>query len=405
MSNERGTNGAAIRRLLGVWLVTVALQMTPAHDADAQAVSPGVAQPNTKTQKPPLHGRKWIAITGKPLAATAGARIFERGGNAVDAACAMLAATSTMWDVLSWGGETQALIYDPRTRKVVAINGLGVAPTGATPGVLPQPGAQIPTGIRSARRSHAGNAGRAVADARRVRNAVARRRAGTGHRARGWLSDRSGDRQLDRAQQGQARAVAVLAHDHAAASRAAARGTGRRRDLSSTRSRRDAAQARRGRSRRAQEREITPGGDSRGARAVLPRRHCRGIRARRAGTGWPDHARGSRELEAAHRGARHHELSWHRRLQARCLDPGTRAAAVAEPARGLRPARARLQQRPVHPPALPGDESRLCRSGFLLRRPRFSAGRAATGTAVEGLRTTTRGDDRSRSQRRTRGTR
>ena len=144
MSNERGRNGAAIRRLLGVWLVTVALQMTPAHDADAQAVSPGVAQPNTKTQKPPLHGRKWIAITGKPLAATAGARIFERGGNAVDAACAMLAATSTMWDVLSWGGETQALIYDPRTRKVVAINGLGVAPTGATPEFFRKQGLKYP---------------------------------------------------------------------------------------------------------------------------------------------------------------------------------------------------------------------------------------------------------------------
>jgi gamma-glutamyltranspeptidase/glutathione hydrolase len=44
----------------------------------------------------------------------------------------MLAATSTMWDVLSWGGETQALIYHPKLRKVIGINALGVAPTGAT---------------------------------------------------------------------------------------------------------------------------------------------------------------------------------------------------------------------------------------------------------------------------------
>jgi gamma-glutamyltranspeptidase/glutathione hydrolase len=58
--------------------------------------------------------------------------IFQKGGNAVDAACAMIAATSTMWDVLSWGGETQALIYNPHTRKVIGINALGVAPTGAT---------------------------------------------------------------------------------------------------------------------------------------------------------------------------------------------------------------------------------------------------------------------------------
>ncbi len=85
-----------------------------------------------QTEKPPLHGAHWMAITGKPLGATAGAMTFERGGNAVDAACAMLAATATMWDVLSWGGETQALIYDPTVGKVVGINALGVAPTGAT---------------------------------------------------------------------------------------------------------------------------------------------------------------------------------------------------------------------------------------------------------------------------------
>src|SRR5580765_1028707 len=67
------------------------------------------------TQKPPLHGTHWMAVTGKPLAAEAGAQIFQKGGNAVDATCAMLAAVCTMWDVLSWGGETQVLIYNPKT--------------------------------------------------------------------------------------------------------------------------------------------------------------------------------------------------------------------------------------------------------------------------------------------------
>ncbi len=70
---------------------------------------------------------------GKPLGATAGAMTFQKGGNAVDAACAMLAATATMWDVLGWGGETQALIFNPKAGEVVGINALGVAPTGATP--------------------------------------------------------------------------------------------------------------------------------------------------------------------------------------------------------------------------------------------------------------------------------
>jgi gamma-glutamyltranspeptidase/glutathione hydrolase len=97
-----------------------------------------------QTQKPPLHGKNWMAITGKPLAATAGATIFTKGGNAVDAACAMLAATCTMWDVLSWGGETQALIYNPKTGKVISINAMGVAPTGATPEFFKSKGYNFP---------------------------------------------------------------------------------------------------------------------------------------------------------------------------------------------------------------------------------------------------------------------
>lgn len=105
-------------------LVPAALdaQVTPRHDVP----------PPRQTQRPPLHGKHWMAVTGKPLAATAGAMIFQQGGNAVDAAAAMLAATATMWDVLSWGGETQALIYNPNTRQVIGINALGVAPSGAT---------------------------------------------------------------------------------------------------------------------------------------------------------------------------------------------------------------------------------------------------------------------------------
>ena len=97
-----------------------------------------------RTVKPVLHGRHWVAITGKPLGATAGAMMFQKGGNAVDAATAMLGATATMWDVLSWGGETQALIYNPNTQQVYGINALGVAPTGATPEFFRDKGLAIP---------------------------------------------------------------------------------------------------------------------------------------------------------------------------------------------------------------------------------------------------------------------
>lgn len=111
--------------------------------AAALAIAPDAARAE-RTHKPVLHARRWLAITGKPLAATAGAKMFEKGGNAVDATCAMLAATSTMWDVLSWGGETQVLVWDPRVRKVIGVNALGVAPTGATAELFRKQGMKYP---------------------------------------------------------------------------------------------------------------------------------------------------------------------------------------------------------------------------------------------------------------------
>ncbi|MDJ0905570.1 MAG: gamma-glutamyltransferase [Woeseiaceae bacterium] len=100
--------------------------------AIAALALPALTGAQVLTDKPVLYGKNWVAITGKPLAATAGAKIFMDGGNAVDATCAMLAAAATMWDTLHWGGETQALIHNPETGEVIGINAMGVAPTGAT---------------------------------------------------------------------------------------------------------------------------------------------------------------------------------------------------------------------------------------------------------------------------------
>ena len=108
--------------------LTFALLAATTLVAGAQTTTPI----QRRTQKPPLHAEHWLAVTGKPLSATAGALIFAKGGNAVDAAAAMLAAGCTMWDTLSCGGETQALIYNPKTKKIIGINALGVAPSGAT---------------------------------------------------------------------------------------------------------------------------------------------------------------------------------------------------------------------------------------------------------------------------------
>jgi gamma-glutamyltranspeptidase / glutathione hydrolase len=127
MQNDKNSEGRPRGSAAAAWL-RIAMTIT----LSASAVFGGPAAQG-RTQKPPLYGRHWMAVTGKPIAASAGARIFQEGGNAIDAACAMLGAVTTAWTTLSWGGETQALIYNPHTGKVIAINALGVAPTGATP--------------------------------------------------------------------------------------------------------------------------------------------------------------------------------------------------------------------------------------------------------------------------------
>ena len=61
-------------------------------------------------------GQNGMVATSHPLATQIGLDILKNGGNAIDAACAMVASTATMWDVLGWGGETQALIYHPNQK-------------------------------------------------------------------------------------------------------------------------------------------------------------------------------------------------------------------------------------------------------------------------------------------------
>src|SRR5687768_65720 len=66
-----GGGPMAQRLRLGVALAAAAVIGILPPDADGA------------TAKPVLHGRHWVAITGKPLGATAGAMMFQKGGNAV----------------------------------------------------------------------------------------------------------------------------------------------------------------------------------------------------------------------------------------------------------------------------------------------------------------------------------
>ena len=213
----------------------------------ATLAAAGVRAQSQRTVKPVLHGRHWVAITGKPLAATAGALTFAKGGNAVDAAAAMLAAACTMWDTLGWGGETQALVFDPRAKKVIGLNALGVAPTGATPEFYRARGLRYPPPNGAPRRRHPGHAGRPDHAARGVGPAQPRRRAGAGDPDGRRLPDRGAARERPRAAEAAALGLALLEGGVPAARGRGTRGARRGRAVRAEGPRRHAAQARRGR--------------------------------------------------------------------------------------------------------------------------------------------------------------
>ena len=90
----------------------------------------GVAQAN-----PIVPANQYMVTASHPLAAKAGARILDQGGNAVDAAVATAAAIRVVepWFSNILGGGTWALFYNAQEGKVLNLEAVGPAPTGATP--------------------------------------------------------------------------------------------------------------------------------------------------------------------------------------------------------------------------------------------------------------------------------
>lgn len=85
------------------------------------------------TTRPIISGHKGVLASGHYLATQAGLKMFARGGNAIDAGVAAgFALTVLKPQENSLGGECPILIYAPDQRRVVAINGQGVAPKRAT---------------------------------------------------------------------------------------------------------------------------------------------------------------------------------------------------------------------------------------------------------------------------------
>ena len=82
---------------------------------------------------PLIMGRRAILATEHYLSAAAGAGIFARGGNAIDAAVAATFVEGVVNPHMhTIGGEAPMLIYSASARRVVAINGNMMAPARAT---------------------------------------------------------------------------------------------------------------------------------------------------------------------------------------------------------------------------------------------------------------------------------
>ena len=85
------------------------------------------------TVRTPVFARN-VVSTSQPLAAQAGLRILQNGGNAVDAAIAA-AAVITMTEPCSngLGADNFAIVWDPESRRLHGLNSSGTAPAAWTP--------------------------------------------------------------------------------------------------------------------------------------------------------------------------------------------------------------------------------------------------------------------------------
>src|SRR5438552_8220543 len=77
--------------------------------------------------------RNGMVSTVQPLAAQAGLRILQQGGNAIDAAVATAAMLNVVFPAnVGIGGDLFALIYVAKEKKVYQLNASGIAPAGLT---------------------------------------------------------------------------------------------------------------------------------------------------------------------------------------------------------------------------------------------------------------------------------
>jgi gamma-glutamyltranspeptidase/glutathione hydrolase len=116
-----------MRKRLAVLFVAA---MTTASNAQAPGDRPA---PNPRATRSVVMARNGIIATSQPLASAAGLAVLQHGGNAIDAAVTAAAVLAVVEPTMNGiGGDLFALVYDPKTRTVRALNASGRAPAAAT---------------------------------------------------------------------------------------------------------------------------------------------------------------------------------------------------------------------------------------------------------------------------------
>ncbi|MCH7746065.1 MAG: gamma-glutamyltransferase, partial [Chloroflexi bacterium] len=100
--------------------------------------------------RPPIMGVTHVVSAGHYLAAAAGYRILEEGGNAIDAGVASgIAINVTLPHATNFGGVAPIIIYLAESDSVVTISGLGRWPRAASIEYFNKhAGGEIPIGIQ-----------------------------------------------------------------------------------------------------------------------------------------------------------------------------------------------------------------------------------------------------------------
>ena len=98
------------------------------------AQSPGDRPaPNPRATRSAVLARNGIIATSPPLASAAGLAVLQQGGNAIDAAVTAAAVLSVVEPTMNGiGGDLFALVYDPKSKSVRALNASGRSPAAAT---------------------------------------------------------------------------------------------------------------------------------------------------------------------------------------------------------------------------------------------------------------------------------